>query len=152
MGSAFDDALARCARDKGGCEEAARQLLSSLCPDLHECGLVKGRPKGNYEWIEKLLKTGVPDGRHRLILYVISRYLVNVKGLTEDEALKVIHDFLDLSCKNFKNCSKVYDSWIKNVVRKVKEGGWKPWSLDKIKSADPDLFSKLEEVLAGNGG
>ncbi len=89
----------------------------------------------------------MPDGRHRLILYVIARYLVNVKGLDERDAISEILDFVQRSCKNYGNCSKVYESWIRNVVSKVKVGGWKPWTLEKLRERDPQLYNTINDLL-----
>ncbi|MEB3816516.1 MAG: DNA primase noncatalytic subunit PriX [Desulfurococcales archaeon] len=130
----------------GGAEE----LLKEACSNRDMC-IRRGRSaQSRYEWIETIIKRGVPDGRSRLILYVISRYLVNVKGLSDDEALATINDFLRASCEKHGNCGKIYQSWIRNVIRHVRRGGWKPWSLDRIKREDPELLHIIEKVL-GNG-
>ncbi len=129
------------------CVVAARELLSSLCPDLSQCAS-QGRRRGiSYEWIETLLRQGIRDGRHRLILFVISRYLINIKNMSEAEALKEVEGFLQQSCKNYGNCSKIYESWIRNVLSKVKSGGWKPWTLERLKEKDPDLYSTVVESI-----
>ncbi len=93
------------------------------------------------------MERGVPDGRSRLILYVISRYLINVKGLSLEEAEAVIDAFLEASCRNYGNCSKIYKSWIRHVLRRVSEGGWRPWSLERVKQEDPELYSTISRVL-----
>mgnify|MGYP001770647549 CR=1 FL=1 len=149
---AFSDVLEACESYDEKCLDAAKKLLDSVCKDPSMCSVPqKESNKANYEWIEKLLNSGVPDGRHRLILYVISRYLVNVKGLSERDASDEISDFLSRSCKNFGNCTKVYESWIRNVVTKVKAGGWKPWTLTKIKERDPDLYDIIIKAIGAGG-
>jgi len=102
-----------------------------------------------YAWVEELIRRGVPDGRSRLILYVISRYLVNVKGLSVDEAHLVVKEFIENSCRNYGDCSKIYDSWIRNVLRRVAEGGWLPWSLERLRERDPELYDIVMGVLEG---
>lgn len=57
------------------------------------------KPRG-YEWVEKIIEKGLPDGRKRFILYVLSAYLVNVKRLSEEEAIRVVQEFLENSCRN----------------------------------------------------
>jgi len=47
--------------------------------------------------VEKVVEKGLPDGRKRFILYVLSAYLVNVKGLSEEEALQVMQGFIENS-------------------------------------------------------
>ncbi|MGC9072025.1 MAG: DNA primase noncatalytic subunit PriX [Acidilobus sp.] len=148
MAPEFEKALTKCTDDIS-CEQAAKSLLEAMCPQLVMCSSPPQRRGGQnaYEWVEKVLANGVPDGRHRLILYVIARYLVNVKDLDERDAISEISDFIQRSCKNYGNCSKVYESWIRNVVSKVKTGGWKPWTLEKLKERDPQLYSMINDVL-----
>jgi hypothetical protein len=42
--------------------------------------------------VKKVVEKGLPNGRMRFILYVLSAYLVNVKRLSE-EALQVVQGF-----------------------------------------------------------
>ena len=101
------------------------------------------RPKkANYEWIEKVLEKGLDDGRKRFILYIASRYLVNVKGLSEEQALEVLKDFVAK-----KGSGKVYESWMRSVLRGVKNKGLKPWSLKRLQERDPELFKQVEAAL-----
>ena len=143
--------VAACERSFEECVEALRWFASEMCPDRSECEEPRGRGglARRYEWVERLLHEGVPDGRSRLILYVISRYLLNVKGLSEEDAFTAIKDFLRASCERHGDCSKIYDSWIRNVLRHVKRGGWKPWSLDRMRKEDPELYKIVEAVLGG---
>jgi hypothetical protein len=73
--------------------------------------------------VEKVIEKGLPDGRKHFILYVLSAYLVNVRGLSEEEALQVVQGFLENSCKNFNNCEKVYESSIRGNLHRVKSKG-----------------------------
>lgn len=149
--SAFIEAAQRCKKSPTECTQIVENLLRTMCPNLGLCSITATKNRGDFSWIEGILNTGVPDGRHRLILYVISRYLTNIKGLNEADAVNEIKGFLERSCKNFGNCSKVYDSWIRNVVSKVKSGGWKPWSLEKLKEQDPDLYNTVLKLTSENG-
>lgn len=134
-----------------GCGGAAEEFLRSVCRDPSLCGSTGGRAggAGRYAWVEKIIERGVPDGRSRLILYVISRYLVNVKGLPPEEAEAVVDSFLDASCRNHGNCRKVYKSWVRNVLRHVARGGWRPWSLERLQREDPQLYQVVESVIKG---
>ncbi len=126
--------------------------MQTMCPDRSLCEPPRGRAslEARYQWVEQLIRSGVPDGRSRLILYVISRYLLNVKGLDEEAAREVIREFLRASCEKHGNCSKIYDSWIRNVLRHVKRGGWKPWSLERIRKEDPELYEIVEGVVSAS--
>ncbi|AAY79793.1 DNA primase noncatalytic subunit PriX [Sulfolobus acidocaldarius] len=98
--------------------------------------------KVNYDWIDKILEKGLPDARKRFILYVASRYLVNVKGLSEEDVVKILVDFYGRH-----GGSKVYESWIRSVVRGVKSKNLKPWSLKKIESNDKEMYELILKVL-----
>jgi hypothetical protein len=100
-----------------------------------------------YKWVEKVIESGLPDGRHRFILYVLSAYLVNIKSLGIEEAHQIVKKFIENSCRNFNNCSKVYDSLILGDLKRVKEKGLKPASLKTIQEKDPQLYSIITEVL-----
>jgi len=136
-----------CSGGRDECEEAVRRFLEWACGDRGRCESRPGRRglASRYRWVEALIERGVPDGRARLILYVVSRYLVNVKGLSPEEALLEVKRFLDASCRRHGNCGKIYDSWIRNVLRRVGEGGWLPWGLERLRERDPELY----EVVAG---
>ncbi|MCL7389972.1 MAG: DNA primase noncatalytic subunit PriX [Thaumarchaeota archaeon] len=103
-----------------------------------------------FDWVEKIVERGLPDGRKRFILYVLTSYLVNVLSLSDDEALERLKEFIDNSCKNFNNCGKVYDSWLKGDLRRVREKKLMPTSLNKIKEKDPELYSILEKTYYGD--
>jgi len=100
-----------------------------------------------YRWVEKVIESGLPDGRHRFILYVLSAYLANIKSLGIEEAHQIVKKFIENSCRNFNNCSKVYDSFILGDLKRVKEKGLKPASLKTIQEKDPQLYSIIMEVL-----
>ncbi|WP_232502345.1 DNA primase noncatalytic subunit PriX [Aeropyrum camini] len=149
-------ALLRACGERGfeECRDAYRMFLEEACREAGSCPKRRspGTGQGRYAWVEAVLRSGVPDGRSRLILYVISRYLVNVKGLEPGEAEAVIEEFLRVCCERHGNCRKIYKSWIRNVLRRVKEGGWRPWTLERIKSEDPELYSIIESIISGGGG
>jgi hypothetical protein len=98
-----------------------------------------------YSWFEHVVYRGLPDGRKRFILYVLTPYLATVLKLEEDEALKVTKEFLDNSCRNYGSCGKVYDSWIRSAFRGAKQKGIKPARLEKL---DEELRKIIEEILS----
>jgi hypothetical protein len=98
--------------------------------------------KANYDWIDKVLNRGLEDGRKRFILYVASRYLVNVKGLSEDKAVEALSEFAKK-----KGSGKVYESWIRSVVRGVKAKKLMPWSLKRLEERDPELYKVVKKAL-----
>jgi hypothetical protein len=106
------------------------------------------RKPRRYDWVEKIIEKGLPDGRKRFILYVLSAYLVNVKGLSEEEAIQVVQEFLENSCRNHGNCGRVYESFIRGDLRRVKSKGLRSASLERLKEKDPELYSLIEKVLS----
>jgi hypothetical protein len=101
-----------------------------------------------YEWVEKIIKKRLPDGRKRFILYVLSAYLMIVKRLSEEEAIQVVQEFLENSCRNHGNCGKVYESFIRGDLQRVKSKGLKPTTLEKLREKDPELCSIVEKVIS----
>ncbi len=100
-----------------------------------------------WQWIEAVLDRGLPDGRKRFILYVASRYLVNVLGLGVEEFLERLKHFLESSCARHGNCGRIYESWLRSVLRGVASGGYKPLSLRTLGERDPDLYRVIREVI-----
>ena len=98
-------------------------------------------------WVEEVLMVGLPDGRKRFILYVASRYLVNVLGLDREEALHRLQLFLERSCTRHGNCGRIYESWIASVLRGVSQGGYKPLILSTLASRDPELVALVKQVV-----
>ncbi|MCC6034226.1 MAG: DNA primase noncatalytic subunit PriX [Desulfurococcaceae archaeon] len=106
------------------------------------------RKPRRYEWVEKIIEKGLPDGRKRFILYVLSAYLVNVKRLSEEEAIQVVQEFLENSCRNYNNCEKICESFIRGDLHRVKSKGLRPVSLEKLREKDPELYSLITRSLA----
>jgi len=98
--------------------------------------------------VKKVIEKELPDGRKRSILYVLSAYLVNVKGLSEEEALQVVQEFLENSCRNFNKCEKIYESFIRGDLRRVKSKGLKPLSQEKLRDKDLELYLTISTVLS----
>ncbi|MGC9009953.1 MAG: DNA primase noncatalytic subunit PriX [Sulfolobales archaeon] len=100
---------------------------------------------GRREWIEKIISRGLRDGRKRFILKVLSPYLINVLKLSDEEAFERIREFIDNSCRNYGNCEKIYESWIKGDLRRVRSKGIKPAKLERL---DEELREIIRETLS----
>lgn len=97
-----------------------------------------------YSWIEKVISKGLPDGRKRFILYVLTPYLATILKLEEEEAMKIVKEFIDNSCRNHGKCEKIYDSWIRSCLRGAKQKGIKPARLENL---DEELRRAIESTI-----
>ncbi len=100
-----------------------------------------------WAWVEEVIRMGLPDGRHRFILYTLTPYLATIKQVSEEEALEIVKEFLEASCRNHNNCGKVYDSWIRSALRGAKRKGIKPRSLKSWGEKDPEVLKPIKAVL-----
>ncbi len=111
------------------------------------------RPKrGNGKacsWVEEVVRMGLPDGRHRFILFTLTPYLATIKQVSEEEAIETVREFLEASCKNHGNCGKVYDSWVRSAFRGAKRKGIRPRGLRTWEERDPEVFKLIKAVLDG---
>jgi len=119
----------------------------SLLEPLDPSGLPVAKVRVEIPLVEKVVEKGIPDRRKRFILYVLSAYLANVKRLDEDEAFRVVEEFLDNSRRNYGKCEKVYESFIRGDLQRVKSKGLRPTTLEKLREKDPELHSLIEHVL-----
>ena len=126
---------------------------TTIVEDMHtdplSTGLVRPRRCGRFNYIEKVLERGLEDGRKRFILYCAARYLVNVKGLEVREAINEIMYFIEKSeeLPDFKGNGKVYESWVRSVIHGVKSKKLMPYSLEKLKEKDEELYKLVQEVI-----
>ncbi len=88
----------------------------------------------NFQWIEKLFQHKLEDGRERL-LFDITRYLINMKGMTIEEAVNKIHSWL--------NCRYYPKSLIQTKCKVALKDGKYPKKLSTIKIGDLDLYESL---------
>jgi hypothetical protein len=110
------------------------------------------RKPRRYDWVEKIIEKGLPDGGRRFILYVLSAYLVNVKRLSEEEALQVVQEFLENSCRSHGSYGKIYESFIRGDLRRVKSKDLRPVSLERLRERPRAVLANREdpsEQIAG---
>lgn len=83
-------------------------------------------------WVEKLLATPIPDVRHRTVNLILAPYLVNTKGLSVDEATKIICEYIE-RCKLLDPATRVNERYIRYQCDYAKKRGLKTLSLDRAK-------------------
>ena len=131
-------------------EAAAREMMKGLPIRLNELppqvveyskGVrirVKGseakekRDKASEAWIEDLLKTPIPDVRHRTVNLILAPYLVNSRGLDVEQATKIIVEYIE-RCKEIEPSTKVTERYIEYQCNYAKRRGLKPLSRERAK-------------------
>jgi hypothetical protein len=83
-------------------------------------------------WIEDLLKTPIPDVRHRTVNLILAPYLVNSKNLEVEQATKIIVEYIE-RCKEIEPNTKVNESYIAYQCSYAKRRGLKPLSREKAR-------------------
>ena len=83
-------------------------------------------------WVEKLLATPIPDIRHRTVNLILAPYLVNTKGMSVDQATKVIYEYIE-RCKVLDPATRVNERYIRYQCEYAKKRGLKVLSLDRAK-------------------
>ncbi len=90
-------------------------------------------------WIETLVKTPIDDYRKTVIRRILSRYLINKKGLCYDDAFNVIDDWLK-KCNSLKRLDSNFNFRIKNNLNYAIKSGRLPISLDTLRSERKELY------------
>jgi hypothetical protein len=123
-----------------------RQVLASIKPEQTRTKTEprKARTKVSSEWIEQLLSRSLPDGRHRLALYVITPYL-SVKHKQLEPALQEAERWLSLQRGTTlrKNELRLLLRRALNTkkIRFIR-------SIEELERQDPQLAQIVKEVLA----
>ncbi len=97
--------------------------------------------EGSYRWIEKILATPIPDIRHRAVNIILAPYLVNIKGLSEDDAAAIILEYIE-RCKQINPDTRINSSYVKYQCKYAKAKGLKPLSFERAK----ELFKGVLEL------
>ena len=84
--------------------------------------------------------TGIEDGKKRIIMYWLAPYLVNIKGMTKEEAVGVIMEWLSR-----QDGQRVPHYWVRAEVESVARKGIRPWRRDKVFEKDPQIKEILEK-------
>jgi hypothetical protein len=92
----------------------------------------KKRDTASESWIEELLKTPIPDVRHRTVNLILAPYLVNSKGLDVEQATKVIVEYIE-RCKEIEPSTKVTERYIEYQCNYAKRRGLRPLSRERAK-------------------
>ena len=114
--------------------EQVKDIVEEIRRSLPKPRFNKGA--GRFDYIEKVLQATIQDGRHRILWLVLPPYLVNVKHMTEDEALEVIKTYMEKVGWREPRAERV----IRYNVRRAKRIGLMPPTLERLKQTHPDLY------------
>ncbi len=99
---------------------------------------VTGSGRGT-DWIEKLLDTPIPDFRHRSVNLILAPYLVNIKKMSEEEAVKTIMAYIE-KCKQLNPNTQITEQYVKYQCSYAKRKGLRPYSLVRAKALIGNIF------------
>jgi hypothetical protein len=102
---------------------------------------------GSLDWIDRLIKTGVEDGRKSLIYWVLAPYLFTVKGMDYDDAYHVIEGWLE-RCEQIRSLEPGWDSFryrIRYCLDTAEDQERKPIRFETFKEYYPDVYKILRE-------
>jgi len=97
-----------------------------------------------YAWIERLLLHPLPDFRHRVVNIILAPYFANIRGLSEEEAIRLIMQYIE-KCKELNPNTRIGESYIAYQVHYAKRKGLKPLSLEKAKEMLAGIIN-FEEI------
>jgi hypothetical protein len=101
----------------------------------------------HYRYIEeKLLKTPLEDDRKLVVGIILSRYLINIKGLEYDQAHEIIWQWLDM-CARLRPLQPRKSQFDRDVVKHqlklAQDNGIPAMTEHTLKEKYPGLYSKL---------
>lgn len=106
---------------------------------LEEKRAIAAETSGSYAWIEQLLKTPIPDVRHRTVNLILAPYLTNVRKLDEDAASKIIIEYIE-RCKQMNPNTRINDSYIRYQCHYSKSRGLRPLSASRARDLLADVI------------
>ena len=107
------------------------------------------RVSESYRWIEALLEQALDDGRHRVIWLLLSPYLVNVKGLSVEDATERMVEFLK-RCHAVRPVRENLRSLARYYAKNAERTKLMPLSFRTLKSKYPNLYEIVMKALKGS--
>ncbi|MEM3227891.1 MAG: DNA primase noncatalytic subunit PriX, partial [Candidatus Micrarchaeaceae archaeon] len=96
------------------------------------------------DWVERLLEYPILDGRHRIVNLVLAPYLVNVRGMEIEEAVKRISAYIE-ACKRVNPDTRINEQYIRYQCAYAKRKGMKVLSAKRARELLGDeLMDRIE--------
>ncbi len=96
-------------------------------------------------WIEKLLDTPIYDHRYFCLWHILIPYLKNIRGLSHNEIIIILTEWLD-KCNKLYKVKWKYPQRIKQQLRYDK--GYPPISLENLKKENFELYMLLQNSMS----
>ena len=98
-------------------------------------------------WIEKLLQTPIEDGRKQCLWQILCPYLINIRKLTNENAINILNQWLQ-RCDKVKKIDFDSTIYIKSDLKNVKE--YLPPSKEKLKNQYTEIYNilKYKKIIA----
>ena len=101
-------------------------------------------------WIDILLDTPVPDGRHRIITYILAPYLINVRNLDTSKAIKILEDWV-ARCNSYKPMGGNMKAFVERACYEAHKLKRKPKNLEYFKEKNKQLYRMIASVAESYG-
>jgi hypothetical protein len=119
-------------------KEQQRRRCGPTAKDHVLCG------SGPSRWIERLLHTPIADHRKYCMWRILAPYLVNVRRLSDEEALSAVMTWLD-KCDEVEQLSFYPRYRARYDIRNAERKGYFPIGLNGLQTENTDLYDLLME-------
>lgn len=96
-------------------------------------------------WIEKLLQTPIQDHRKYCIWRIFGPYLLNVRGMSYEQAFNIIREWLDRCSQQKRRLDFYPKSKINEGLKGVAKKGYFPVRLGKLKTENNRFYNLLQD-------
>lgn len=96
-------------------------------------------------WIDSLLRTGVEDNRKNLIFWVLTPYLITIRGLDPDRAYPILESWL-YKCAEVRRLEPDWNSFryrIRYCLDVAENQERKPIRFETFKEYYPDIYREV---------
>lgn len=109
-------------------------------------GVVSGPRASRINWIEQLLSSPIEDYRKHCIILILSPYLINIKGISVEDAELVVMDWLE-KCNHLKSLDFEPRCLLKKAVKVALNKKIPPMKFNTLKEKNFTLYAELYRSL-----
>lgn len=102
------------------------------------------------KWIEILLDTPLPDGRHRIVSHLLAPYLINVKHLEIEKAREIIEKWVE-KCDAYELTRGNMKAFVERACYEANKLKRKPKDLKYFKEKNKQLYRMIVSVADSYG-